>query len=253
MENTDNIWQVYSKTKDPNLKEELILEYAHLVKYVAARLNTHVGQHVEFEDLVGYGVFGLIDAIDKFDYEKGFKFETYASLRIRGAMIDGIRKLDWVPRTLRQKSKMLETAYKELEAELGREPEESEIAEKLNISIEETQNLIKKTSLVTLTSLDDYLEQNREINFSDSLSSKSDAPETKILKQELKQILVEAIEKLSDKEKKVVTLYYFEDLTLKEISHIMEVSESRISQIHSKAVFKLQNKLGKYKSILFTT
>lgn len=252
MENAEHIWKDYSKTKNPELKEKLIIEYSPLVKLVAGRLSISIGQHVDFEDLVSYGIFGLIDAIDKFDYEKGFKFETYASLRIRGSIIDCIRKLDWVPRTLRQKNKLLENAYKELEATLGREPKEIEIADKLNISLKETQELIKKASLITLTSLDEYLDQNHEVNFSNPIKSGDDSPEIRLLKQEAKKILVEAIEKLSEKEKNVIALYYFEDLTLKEISTIMGVSESRISQIHSKAVFKLQNKLGKYKSILFT-
>lgn len=251
MENITDIWESYSKTKDPELKELLILEYASLVKYVAGRLSVHVGQHVEYDDLISYGIFGLIDAIDKFDYAKGVKFETYAALRIRGAIIDSIRKMDWVPRTLRQKNKQLESAFSELEYELGREPTEEELSAKLNVSLEETKELLKKSSVVALISLDDYLEQNHEVNFNSAASPET--PENQYDQRELKQMLVEAIEKLSEKEKKVITLYYFEDLTLKEISSIMGVSESRISQIHSKAVMRLKSRLGRHKSILFTT
>ena len=247
----ENIWESYSKTKTPQLKEKLILEYAPLVKYVAGRLSVHVGQHVEYDDLISYGIFGLIDAIDKFDYMKGVKFETYAALRIRGAIIDSIRKMDWVPRTLRQRNKQLEQAFSELEYELGREPTEEELADKLNISLEETNDLLRKSSVVALISLDDYLEQNHEANFSNA--ENEDTPERQYEKQEVKEMLVDAIDKLSEKEKKVITLYYFEDLTLKEISSIMGVSESRISQIHSKAVLRLKSKLGRYKSLLFTT
>jgi len=247
----ENIWESYTKTKDPGLKEKLILEYAPLVKYVAGRLSVHVGQHVEYDDLISYGIFGLIDAIDKFDYTKGVKFETYAALRIRGAIIDSIRKMDWVPRTMRQRNKQLEQAFSELEFELGREPTEAELAAKLDISLEETTDLLKKSSVVALISLDDYLEQNHEANFGNSAAEET--PELQYEQQELKDMLVDAIDKLSEKEKKVVTLYYFEDLTLKEISSIMGVSESRISQIHSKAVMRLKSKLGRYKSLLFAT
>lgn len=247
----EKIWESYSNTKDPHLKEKLILEYASLVKYVAGRLSVHVGQHVEYDDLISYGIFGLIDAIDKFDYTKGVKFETYAALRIRGAIIDSIRKMDWVPRTLRQRNKQLEQAFSELEYELGREPTEEELSVKLSISLEETTELMKKSSVIALISLDDYLDQNHEANFSNSAAEET--PELHYEQQELKEMLVDAIDKLSEKEKKVITLYYFEDLTLKEISSIMGVSESRISQIHSKAVMRLKSKLGRYKSLLFTT
>jgi len=246
-----DFWESYTKTKTPQLKEKLILEYAPLVKYVAGRLSVHVGQHVEYDDLISYGIFGLIDAIDKFDYMKGVKFETYAALRIRGSIIDNIRKMDWVPRTLRQRNKQLEQAFSELEYELGREPTEEELAEKLEISLEETTDLLRKSSVVALISLDDYLEQNHEANFGNTEAEET--PERLYEQQEVREMLVEAIDKLSEKEKKVITLYYFEDLTLKEISNIMGVSESRISQIHSKAVLRLKSKLGRYKSLLFTT
>lgn len=253
MENQNRIWKEYGQTKSPALKEKLILEYAPLVKFVAGRLVMHIGQHVEYDDLISYGIFGLIDAIDKFDYEKGVKFETYASLRIRGSIIDNIRKMDWVPRTLRQRNKQFEQAYTQLEEKLGRAPTEKELADKLSMSLEEAQELMRKSSVISLISLDDYLEQNYETAFGGTGGSGSvETPEGHVDKQELHAMLTEAIDKLSEKEKKVITLYYFEDLTLKEISSIMGVSESRISQIHSKAILRLQAKLGKHKSILFT-
>lgn len=252
MENMDKVWKAYQTNKSPALKEKLILEYAPLVKFVAGRLIMHIGQHVEYDDLISYGIFGLIDAIDKFDCEKGVKFETYASLRIRGSIIDNIRKMDWVPRTLRQKNKQFEQAYTQLEDTLGREPTEKELAEKLSLSLAETQELMRKSTVLSLVSLDDYLDQNYETAFSASVTAQVETPEVHMDKRELHLMLTEAIDKLSEKEKKVVTLYYFEDLTLKEISCIMGVSESRISQIHSKAMIRLQARLGKYKSILFT-
>ncbi|MCL1936539.1 MAG: FliA/WhiG family RNA polymerase sigma factor [Defluviitaleaceae bacterium] len=246
MESIEKVWEEYTRTKDKELKDKLILEYAPLVKYLAGRLSVHIGHRVEYDDLISYGIFGLIDAIDKFNLDKGVKFETYASLRIRGSIIDNIRKLDWVPRDLRQKNKQLEAAYLALEAEIGREPTEEEMAKKLGMSLVEVRDLMKKANVVNVVSLDDYLEQNHE----DVFFASDDSPEKMYHKKEISDILVETIDKLSEKEKKVISLYYFEDLTLKEISKIMGVSESRISQIHSKAVIKLRTKLGKYKSIL---
>jgi RNA polymerase sigma factor for flagellar operon FliA len=251
MTNLDCLWQAYITEKKPAAKEKLILHYAPLVKYVAGRLLIHIGQHVEYDDLVGYGIFGLIDAIEKFDNAKGVKFETYASFRIRGAIIDNIRRMDWVPRTLRQKNKQMEQVYSQLEDELGRQPNDDELAEKLNLSVEETQDLIKKSSVLSLVSLDDYMEQNYESSFSSLVANRVDSPEEQTERQERKDMLADAISKLSEKERLVVTLYYFEDLTLKEISSIMKVSESRVSQIHTKAITRLQGKLGRHKNLLF--
>ena len=252
MSNIDKVWQAYSESKSPELKEKLIIQYAPLVKYVAGRMLIHIGQHVEYDDLTGYGIFGLIDAIDKFDYNKGVKFETYASLRIRGAIIDHIRRLDWVPRTLRQKNKQLDQAYMQLEDELGREPTEEEIAAKLELTLDETRELMRKSSVLTLVSLDDFLDQNYEASFGSLVSNRQDSPEEQTEIRERKAMLADAIGKLSEKEKLVVTLYYFEDLTLKEISSIMKVSESRVSQIHTKAISRLQVRLGRHKSLLFS-
>lgn len=250
MENLEQIWRTYQANKSPELKEKLIIEYSPIVKFVAGRLLVHVGQHVEYDDLVGYGVFGLIDAIDKFDLDKGVKFETYASLRIKGAIIDNIRKMDWVPRALRQKNKEFEQVNTRLEAELGREPTDEEIAAKLNTSVAEVREMMKSAAILSLVSLDDYLEQNHESAFGQR--SQGDTPEEHFDKKELHKMLTETIEALTEKEKMVVTLYYFEELTLKEISGIMGVSESRISQIHSKAILRMQRKLGRFKAILFS-
>jgi len=247
----DSLWQSYRNTKEPLIKEKLIIQYAPLVKLVAGRISIHVGQYVEYEDLVSYGIFGLIDAIDKFDFNKGVKFETYASLRIRGEIIDNIRRLDWVPRTLRQKSKRIDKIYFSLESKLGREPTYEEIAENMKISVEEVKDVMQQAVVSSLISLDDYVDANKDVTIADVVEVKTDSPDLSYEKKEMKAMLVDAINQLTEKEKKVVTLYYFEELTLKEISKIMSVSESRISQIHSKAIVKLQSKLGKYKSALF--
>ncbi|MCL2386291.1 MAG: FliA/WhiG family RNA polymerase sigma factor [Defluviitaleaceae bacterium] len=251
MTNLDSLWQAYIADKNPTLKEKLILHYAPLVKYVSGRMLIHIGQHVEHDDLVGYGIFGLIDAIDKFDNAKGVKFETYASFRIRGAIIDHIRRMDWVPRTLRQKNKQMEQVYNQLEDELGRQPTDEELSEKLSMSLEETQDLMRKSSVLSLVSLDDFMEQNYEASFTSLVTNRMDSPEEQTERQERKEMLADAIGKLSEKERLVITLYYFEDLTLKEISSIMKVSESRVSQIHTKAITRLQGKLGRYKNLLF--
>jgi len=251
----DKTWETYFKHKEAPLgqaaKEELIVHYSPMIKYVVGRLNIYVGSSMDREDLISSGIFGLIDAVEKFDDMKGVKFETYASLRIRGAVLDGIRSLDWVPRAQRQKSRQLDAAYTFLEGELGREPEEFELAEHLNMPLEQLQDEIKKSSLVSLVSLDDYLDQNHESNF-EPTENEDTSPEAVFAKEELKKEMAEAIKILSEKEQMVVALYYYEELTLKEISKVLEVSESRVSQIHSKAMLKMRTKLEKHKSLLLT-
>ena len=237
------LWTEYNKTKSAEVREQLILEYAPLVKLVAGRLSMYLGFNVEYDDLVGYGIFGLIDAIDKFDYGKGIKFETYASLRIRGEILDQIRKMDWIPRTVRQKQKQLDMAYRQIEEKTGRLATDEEIAEELGISMEELLNMQNETKVSNIISLDEYMEQG---------DSKVEPVETKdymqpdrvVEKEELKKLLLEVLETLTDKEKKVILLYYYEEMTLKEISNVMDVSESRVSQLHSKALIKMRQRLG---------
>lgn len=243
-ESRSKLWLDYSKVKSPEIREKIIIEYASLVKIVAGRLSMYLGYTVEYDDLVGYGIFGLIDAIDKFDYNKGVKFETYASLRIRGAILDQIRKMDWIPRTLRQKQKKIESAYQKLEAELGRAGTNEEIAKELEISVNELENWQNHMNVASLISLDEFLEQGSEIRMDSNASSHFDQPEKVIEKDELKKLLQETLETLTENEKKVIILYYYESLTLKEISKILEVSESRISQLHTKALHKMKLKLG---------
>jgi len=246
----DKLWDAYAKNRDKDSKEKLIVHYSPMIKYVVGRMSIYVGNAIDFDDLISYGVFGLIDAVDKFDTQKGIKFETYASLRIRGAVLDGLRQLDWVPRTARQKQKQLDDVYAQLEAELGREPSSEDLADKLGITPEEADEEIKKSSLMALISFDDYLDNNHEAAGKELSSPADDLPENMYGQKELREILAAAIENLTEKERLVVTLYYFEELTLKEISQIMDVSESRVSQVHSKAMLKLRTRLGKHKSLL---
>lgn len=240
------LWEKYSKTKDMGIKEQLIIEYAQLVKYVAGRLSMYLGSNVEFEDLCGYGVFGLIDAIDKFDFEKGVKFETYASLRIRGAILDNIRRMDWIPRSIRKKQKAIDLAINKLETKLNRPVTDEEISKELEISTDEYYKWINQTKALFLTSLDEYVEQGGETKIEPVSYSSYTQPEEMAEKEELKKLLLNAIESLSEKEKKVILLYYYEELTLKEISSIMGVSESRISQLHTKSLSKMKVNLGKH-------
>ncbi len=240
-EQIETMWKQYSASKEQTLRNELIAHYVYLVRLVAGRLSIYLNHYVEIEDLIGYGVMGLIDAIDKFDWTKNVKFETYASLRIRGAIIDEIRKLDWVPRTLRKKQKDFNKAYSALENTLGRTPTDEEAATHLDMTQEAYRQLAQESNVAALVFIEDYKVQVGGL--SDEVAKQ---PEAKLEHEELIQVLKEGIETLSEKENKVITLYYFEELTLKEISAVLGVSESRISQIHTKAVAKLRLKLAKY-------
>ncbi len=245
------LWEEYDKTKSQELKEHIINKYANLVKIVAGRMNIYTNSQIEYEDLVGYGIFGLIDAIEKFDYKKGYKFETYASLRIRGEIIDNIRKLDWVPRSLRQKNKMIEEGIDKFELENGKPPTIEELSKVLNIPLEQIKDYLKNYSLYNLISLDGYLEQSHEKSVETLIENEKYLPEKELSKKESKKLLIDAINSLTEKQRQVITLYYYEDLTLKEISKILGVSESRVSQIHSNCMKILKNKLGNNYDILY--
>ncbi len=246
------LWEEYAKAKSPEVREKIILEYAPLVKVVAGRLSMYLGYNVEYEDLVSYGIFGLIDAIDKFDFLKDVKFETYASLRIRGAILDQIRKMDWIPRTIRQKQKKIDAVIKDIEARCGRNATDDEIADGLGITGDEYLDWQSQMKVTNVVSLNEFLEQGSEVSNEASYtrSAHFDSPEEVLERDELKKKLAEALELLTEKERKVIVLYYYEELTLKEISNILEVSESRISQLHTRALQKMKAKLGNYIGIL---
>ncbi len=240
------LWDEYAAKKTQDLREKIIIEYAPLVKIVAGRLGMYLGYNVEYDDLVGYGVFGLIDAIDKFDFSKDVKFETYASLRIRGAILDQIRKMDWIPRTIRQKQKKIDAAIKNVETATGRAATDTEVAESLGISEDEYADWQTQMAVTNVVSLDEFIEQGTEAPIKDTGRSQMDSPEEALEKEELKKMLAESLELLTEKERKVIVLYYYEELTLKEISNVLEVSEPRVSQLHVRALQKMKAKLGKY-------
>lgn len=244
------IWEKYVKNPTPELREQIIIEYAPLVKIVAGRLSMYLGGNVEYDDLVSYGIFGLIDAIDKFDMEKDVKFETYASLRIRGSILDQIRKMDWIPRTVRQKQKRIDEAVKNLEARTGQNPTDEMLAAELGVSGEELLNWQSQLKVTNVVSLNEFVESGTEPVMDARGNSHFAQPESALEEEELKKMLEEALDLLTEKEKKVILLYYYEDLTLKEISGVLEVSESRISQLHTKALQKMRKKIGPYMDIL---
>ena len=246
----DKLWKDYIKTRSEKLREQIIVEYVPLVKLVAGRLNMYLGYTVEYDDLVGYGIFGLIDAIDKFDCGKGIKFETYASLRIRGSILDQIRKMDWIPRSVRQKQKQMESAITKLEKEKGANVKDKDIACELGISIEEYHNWEGLTNISNIASLDEFMEQGTENGVKEFRNTAYIEPEDAVDREEVKQMLMAALDLLTEKERKVVLLYYYEDLTLKEVAQVLEVSESRISQLHSKALEKMKKQLGRYFELL---
>lgn len=249
-EKQTELWKQYSENKCPTIREKFIIEYSPLVKYVAGRLSIYFGSHVDYDDLVSFGVFGLIDAIDKFDVYKGVKFETYASLRIRGSIIDSIREMDWAPRSLRQKSKEVEKLYVEVENQLGHAASDKEMAERMGVTVDEFAKTLNELNISTMMSLDEFLEQNYEIGVDSNNVLKDGIPENYVEINEIKETLANAINKLPEKEKMVVSFYYYEELTLKEISAIMGVSESRISQLHTKAILRMRGKLSRLKSTL---
>ncbi len=245
------LWVSYQKSPSLEMREKLIIEYAPLVRIVAGRLNLYLGSHMEFEDLTSYGIFGLIDAIDKFDLEKEVKFETYASLRIRGSILDQIRKMDWIPRTIRQKQKQIDEAIKQIEINEGRAALDEEIAAKLGISEDIYSQWQTQLSITNVISLNEFVEQGSEPVMDARHNSHFDQPDKAVEKNELKSALYKSLELLTEKEKKVILLYYYEEMTLKEISEILEVSESRISQLHTKAIQKMKITMGDYMEMLF--
>lgn len=237
------LWIQYSQTKDREIKKLLIEEYVDLVKIVAGRMYNFYGAKIEYDDLIGFGIIGLIDSIERFDISKNIKFETYAQIRIRGTIIDNIRKLDWVPRSLRKKSKEVQEGMSKLENQLGRNPTNDELSQYLNIPLEELESILSDISNFNISSLEDLLANSGEYNI--KRNNEKDTPEEIYEKEELRKILASTIDGLPDNEKKVISLYYYEELTYKEISYIMELSESRISQIHSKAILNIRNQLSR--------
>lgn len=239
------LWKRYRETRDPEVRERLIVHYAPLVKYVAGRVAVGMPANVEHADLVSYGIFGLMDAIEKFDLDKGFKFETYAVTRIKGSIIDELRSIDWVPRSVRAKARKLETAMQRLENQLHRTPTDEELAAELDWTLDELQETLVRVSMTSMAALDESLDvAGDRISLVDTLQDLTVVlPEESYEDQETKHLLRETMTRLSEREQTVLGLYYFEGMTLSQIGDVLGVTESRICQIHTKAVLSLRTKL----------
>ncbi len=251
----NSLWVQYKEKYLIEARDELIIHYSQLVKYVANRLAINLSSVVEVDELISYGIEGLIDAIEKFDHKRNIKFETYALTRVRGSMIDGLRAMDWVPVSVRQKSKEFERVYASLEAKLGRAATDSEIAEAMGISIDELNNVLKDISSTAIISLDDFLpgddSGDKKKRIVDILEDESNPDILELLEiADTKEILAKSISKLPEKEKMVIYFYYYEGLTLKEIGAVLSLSESRISQLHTKAILRLRGSLSKKKNLV---
>ena len=243
----EELWIEFRKTESIQLRDAFIRQYMPLVKFVAGKVAVGMPGNVEFDDLVGFGQFGLLDAINKFDPEKNVKFKTYAVTRIRGAIFDELRQMDWVPRSVRQKSREIEDTIVELESRLGRTASDEEIASAMNMSLDDFHHAMLKVSGTSVLSLNDVWysgEDSDKMSIGDSIESPSSLnPDVIVEREEIKRVITEAINELPEKEKMVLVLYYHEDLTFKEIGQVLQVSESRISQLHASANTRLRAKL----------
>jgi len=251
----EELWNEYRRRARPEIRERLIVEYLPLVKYVAGRLAIGLPPSVEVGDLVSFGVFGLMDAVEKFDPSRGVKFETYAIARVRGAILDGLRSWDWVPASLRRRAREVEEAYATIEQRLGRAATDSEVAEALHMQVDEFQRLVADLSGTMIMSLDDIWtghEDERDPKGSYDYIQDENAVDPVALAafREKKEILAEAIDKLPERERMVISLYYYNGLTVRETSEVMGVSPSRVSQLHSKAILRLRGRLGRLKQSL---
>ncbi|MBW3626349.1 MAG: RNA polymerase sigma factor WhiG, partial [Actinobacteria bacterium] len=243
----ERLWADYKASANVELRDRLIVHYSPLVKYVAGRVAVGLPQNVEQADLVSNGIFGLIDAIEKFEPERGYKFETYAMSRIKGAILDELRSIDWVPRSVRMKARAIEQAYTKLESAQRRSPSDAELAAELGMTETQLQSTLGQISFVGLAALDEILlvggDRGESLTLGDTVADDSDGPMAAYEVEEMRHILADAINRMSEREKLVLSLYYYEGLTLNEIGQVIGVTESRVCQIHTKAVIHLRSKL----------
>jgi len=240
---TNEIWKSYQKNKDVQTRNFIMMEYLYIVKILAARISSAYKNFADYDDIISCGSIALLTAVEKYDYTRGIQFETFASIGIRGAMIDFLRKQDWAPRSLRKNMKDIDAAYAELQNALERAPTDDEMAQKLDIPVEEYYEILSKTYSLSVLSLEELIAENSSNNL---LATPESDVERQIENKELAELLAHAIEALSEKERTIISLYYYEGLKSKQIASILEVSESRVSQLHSKALIKLKYNLHKY-------
>jgi RNA polymerase sigma factor FliA len=246
-------WDEYKQTGSTDARDTLILNFSPLVKYVAGRVAVGLPANVEQADLISYGIFGLIDAIEKYEPSRGIKFETYAISRIRGAIIDELRAIDWVPRSVRFKAREVEKAYVQLENTLKRPPSDAEIAKEMGISTDDLAAIYTQLSTVSLVALDEMMsvdgERGDKLSLVETLEdTRAPSPLESVESEEMKEILAESINKLPEREKIVITLYYYEGMTLAQIGQVLGVTESRVCQMHTKAVLGMRGKINEVTS-----
>ncbi len=247
-EEIDHLWLEYKGEPTRELRDQLILHYSPLVKYVAGRMAVGLPQNVEQADLVSYGIFGLIDAIEKFEPARGFRFETYAISRIKGAILDELRSIDWVPRSVRTKARAIENAYAKLEATHHRSPSDVELAAELDITVDRLQSTLGQISFVGVAALDEILtvggDRGESMTLGDTIADSESGPVVAFEAAEMREMLGDALRRLPERERKVLGLYYFEGLTLAQIGRILGVTESRVCQIHTRAVLQLRARMS---------
>lgn len=246
-----DLWEKWKEHGDLDARKTLIEKHLHIVHYVSSRLAVGLPKNVSKDDLESNGVLGLIDALDKFDYQRGLQFETYASWRVRGAILDGLRQGDWVPRSVREKAKRIEEAYQHMEQKYSRTVSDEEMGQYLDVSTKDFQHMLQEVAVMSLYSLEDPLrEEDAETRMSLLVDERAYPPEQAVRDIHLKQALMTGLDKLTEKERIVVTLLYYEDLSLSEIAEVMSLSPSRISQLHSKAILRLRGTLEKQRELL---
>jgi RNA polymerase sigma factor for flagellar operon FliA len=248
-EDTGSLWRQYKSSRDQAVRDRLILTYAPLVKYVAGRLGSGLPAHVDEGDLVSYGLLGLIGAIERYDPDRDVKFETYAIARIKGSIIDELRAMDWVPRSVRSRAREIERAIADLESKLGRAPSDEEIATKLGVSQEELDESLSEISRSSIAALDELWtvqgSSGDQVALIDTIEdTQGPEPQSALDQSEVKEMIADAISRLPEREKLVITLYYYEELTLREIGEVLGVTESRVSQLHTKAILRLKARLA---------
>jgi RNA polymerase sigma factor for flagellar operon FliA len=241
----ESLWEIFKSGGDPGIRERLILHYSPLVKYVAGRVGAGLPRSVDQGDLASYGLFGLIDAIDKFEPDRGFKFETYAINRIKGAILDELRALDWVPRSVRSRARRIESGIAELEHKLQRAPTEEELAAHVEMAIDELRDTLAEIGRSGMAALDELISNDSHTSMGEMIADPGGmSPEMAFQAEETRRGLVDAINRLPNRERLVVTLYYYEGMTLAEIGDVLGVTESRVCQIHAKTMMSLRNRLG---------
>ncbi len=241
------LWTRYGEARDQNTRNDIVMHYSGLVKFIAQRMRGTYKNYAQVDDVINQGIISLIDAVEKFEPAKGFKFETFASIKVKGAIIDYIRSQDWVPRRLRKMSADLDDAYNRLYSELGRQPTNAELAKSMNITTEQLDRVMESTYNFTLLSYEEVVWQKMSaMGEEPSTDSVEESPERKLMEKELREQLGMAVDSLNDRERTVVSLYYYENLKLKEIADVLGVSESRVCQIHSSSILKMKKILKEY-------